>query len=375
VTKKKKRVLLIYTGGTFGMDVEKGASPGKAGRRLLSTPQLNPAELEGRLKRRVPELAELASCDVEIVLNCDSAHIGPAEWRMLADRIRARWRKYDGVVVLHGTDTMAYTASALSLLLRPCLKPVVLTGAQRPLSALRTDARRNLISAVEIAAHGPRDRVGQVCVFFDDRLFQGNRVRKRSASEFGAFESPQAAPLAVVGTAIRYAGMSDAEPDGLSVGSKAPRRGQGARAAGRKRDDARLVDGFNSGVAMLHVTPGLPARSLREQWLPKLSGLVCVVFASGTAPTHDPEFVALLREARAREIPVVVTTEGASEGGAQDASLGTYEAGRALLEEGAYWAGSMTPECAYVKAAWILAQPGGARRFAALWKRNYADEA
>jgi L-asparaginase len=136
------------------------------------------------------------------------------------------------------------------------------------------------------------------------------------------------------------------------------------------------LPGFDRGVALVHLTPGLPARSLREQWLPKLSALVCVAFASGTAPTQDPEFVELLREARKRAIPVVITTEGASEGGAGAGltSLRTYEAGRTLLNEGAYWAGSMTPECAYVKAAWILAQPGGSRRFASLWKRRFADE-
>src|SRR6185312_4036327 len=116
-----KRVLLIYTGGTFGMDT----LPGK---RALTTPHLKPVELARRLKARVPELAEIARCDVEIVLNCDSAHIGPGEWRLLAEKIQSKWKRYDGVVVLHGTDTMAYTASALSFLLRPCRVPIVLTG-------------------------------------------------------------------------------------------------------------------------------------------------------------------------------------------------------------------------------------------------------
>lgn len=363
MTQKKKRVLVIYTGGTFGMDVQmdvRPRAPGRSAKRVLSMTQLKPAELARRLKDRVPELESLAKCDVEIVLNCDSAHIGPSEWCLLADRIQAKWERYDGVVLLHGTDTMAYTASALSFLLRPCLRPVVLTGAQQPLSALRTDARRNLISAVEIAAHGPREQVGQVSVFFDSHLFQGNRVRKRSASEFGAFESPQAAPLAVVGTTIRYAQSRRGQVGGKS----------------RAQDRARLLPDFSRGVALVHLTPGLPARSLRELWLPKLSALVCVAFASGTAPTQDPEFVELLREARRREIPVVITTEGASEGGAGAGltSLRTYEAGRTLLDEGAYWAGSMTPECAYVKAAWILAQPGGSRRFGSLWKRRFANE-
>jgi L-asparaginase len=121
------------------------------------------------------------------------------------------------------------------------------------------------------------------------------------------------------------------------------------------------------------VTPGFPARSLHEVWLPRLTGLVLVVFASGTAPTQDPEFLLLLKGARKRGIPVVVTAVGTAESGS-GAQPRQYEAGRKLLSEGAYWAGSMTPECAYVKAAWLLAQPSGAKRFASLWKKNFAGE-
>jgi L-asparaginase len=320
-------------------------------RRALTTPDLSPSALARRLHERAPELRDLARCDVEIVLNRDSAHVGPTEWRLFAQRIQEKWRDYDGVVVLHGTDTMAYTASALSFLLRPCLKPVILTGAQRPLSALRTDARRNLISAVEIAAHGPRGPVGQVCVFFDDRLFQGNRVRKRSASQFEAFESPHARALATVGTEILYEEESRHS----------------------RRDTRRFLPEFSTGVPLLHVTPGFPARTLREQLLPRVQGLVLVVFSSGTAPTHDEEFLRLLRDARARGIPVVVAAEGASEGGFA-ARPTQYEAGRKLMAEGAHWAGAMTPECAYVKTAWLLAQPGGAGRFGVLWGKNFAGE-
>jgi L-asparaginase len=102
------RVLILYTGGTFGME------PG------LSLPELSAASLRARLQARVPELAQLANCEIEIVLNCDSAHVGPDEWLLLARRVRQSWKGYDGVVILHGTDTLAYSASALSFLLRPC---------------------------------------------------------------------------------------------------------------------------------------------------------------------------------------------------------------------------------------------------------------
>jgi len=337
------RVLILYTGGTFGME------PG------LSLPELSVESLRARLQARVPELAQLALCDIDIVLNCDSAHVGPDEWLLLARRIRQNWKSHDGVVILHGTDTLAYSASALSFLLRPCLKPVVLTGAQRPLSALRTDARRNLISAVDIAAHGPREVVGQVSIFFNDVLLQGNRARKRSASEFAAFESPQAAPLAVVGTSIRYASTK------TLPARRAP----------------ALKPVFNRKVAMLQVTPGFPAEEVARGLLPGLDGLVLIVFPSVTAPTHDPRFLALLRDARRREVPVVIATESAAHAGAADHSANpqSYPAGRQLLEEGCLWAGPMTKECAYVKTQLLLGQGPGRAAFARRWKRDYAGEA
>lgn len=328
------RVLILYTGGTFGM--EQG----------LSLPDLSAGSLRDRLQARVPELKDLARCEIDIVLNCDSAHLGPDEWMLLARRVREKWRRFDGVVILHGTDTLAYSASALSFLLRPCLRPVVLTGAQRPLSALRTDARRNLISAVDIAAHGPRETVRQVSIFFDEVLLQGNRARKRSASEFAAFESPQAPPLAVVGTSIRY-----------------------APARARARRSPALEPAFNRNVAMLQVTPGFPSASVARGLLPGLDGLVLIVFPSVTAPTHDPAFLGLLREARRRGVPVVIATESA---GAEPPG---YAAGRALFEEGCLWAGAMTPECAYVRTQLLLGQRGGAAAFARRWKADYAGEA
>jgi L-asparaginase len=317
----------------------------------LTIPKLSPAALKRRLLERVPELGELASCQVEILMNRDSAHVAAAEWVKIARHIRSRWSRYDGVVVLHGTDTLAYTASALSFLLRPCLKPVVLTGAQRPLAALRSDARRNLISAVEIAASRKPGRLAQVSVFFNDLLFQGNRVRKRSAVDYSGFESPKAPTLARVGAQIQF------DPRAFRTTQASPR-----------------LKEFSPRVAMLQLTPGLPARAIREQLLPELDGLVLVAFPSGTAPTHDPEFLGLLAEARSLEIPVVVATEGIGVTGSE------YRAGKEMLALGCLWSGAMTPECAYVKAAWILGQFSGgqkksrAAQFKKWWEKEIAFE-
>lgn len=338
------RILILYTGGTFGMTEAKG-------HRGFTLPSLSKRELSDRLRDRVPELGQLARCDIEILLNRDSAHIGPKEWILFARTIRAKWKSYDGVVLLHGTDTLAYTASALSFLLRPCLKPVVLTGAQRPLSALRTDARRNLISAVEIAASGPRPQVNRVSVFFDDLLIQGNRARKRSSTDFAAFESPKAPPLASVGAGIRYeAGRAP----------RAPRRGPALR------------ESFSSRVAVLQITPNFPARAVEEGLLDRLDGLVLVAFPSCTGPTQDPGLLGLLGAARASSIPVVLATADSGSSGRTDPAR--YAAGNELLRAGCHWAGAMTVECAFVKASWILGQTDGRARFGSLWKKDYAGE-
>jgi L-asparaginase len=343
----RKRVLILYTGGTFGMQ----PSP-KNPRAPLGLPDLSPDSLKRRLLERVPEIEGLARCEVEVVFNRDSAHLGPDDWCELARRIQERGRKHDGVVVLHGTDTLSYTASALSFLLKPCSIPVVMTGAQRPLAAIRSDARRNLISAVEIAAHGPRPLVQQVTVLFDDHLYQGNRSRKRSASDFHAFESPKCPPLGVVGTSIRYMDAPKAQ----------------------KRSSAKLKPRFSRRVATFHVTPAFPAGIVADRMLSELEGLVLVIFPSGTAPTQDPELKRLLREARARDIPVVAVTEGNSEPPGEERETTLYTAGQMLREEGAFFAGDMTVECAYIKTALILGQPDGALRFGKYWNENFAGE-
>ncbi|OFZ21486.1 MAG: hypothetical protein A2X94_08235 [Bdellovibrionales bacterium GWB1_55_8] len=336
------RILIVYTGGTFGMKLTRS---GKGDR--LSVPRLSSAILRKNFLTRAPELQELAKCDVDVLMNCDSAHIGPKEWCEIADHIRSRWMKYDGIIVLHGTDTLAYTASALSFLLLPCPRPVILTGAQRPFAALRSDARRNLVSAVEIAASGPRPLVNQVSVFFDDRLFQGNRVHKKSATDYHAFDSPFVEPIATVGTDIRYRKSTTGK---------------------RQVSRSRLRPSFSSKVALVHATPGFPARVISEHLLPQLDGIVLNVFASGTAPTHDPEFRKMLRAAKRTSTPVIVVSEGGS-----GADPSTYEAGQILLEEGCLWAGGMTLESCFVKASLLLGQQ---RRsdFKRLWRQQIAGE-
>ncbi|NDD90918.1 L-asparaginase 1 [bacterium] len=291
---------------------------------------------------------------MKIVMNRDSAHLGPPDWVEIAQTIQEHWQAYDGVVVLHGTDTLSYTASALSFLLRPCRIPVVLTGAQRPLAAIRSDARRNLISAVELAAHeaGQSHRsLSQVSVFFNEILFQGNRARKRSAVDFAGFESPKAPALARVGTSIQVFGK------GSMARGKASRLGKAPR----------FEPSFSSKVLMLHLTPGFPSGAV-QRLLPSLEGLVLVAFPSGTAPTHQPEFHELLHAAQVRGLPVMVVTEGVGVTGSE------YRAGKEMLSAGCLWSGAMTPECAYVKASLLLGQKNGRKDLLKWWNIELANE-
>jgi L-asparaginase len=346
------RLLIIYTGGTFGMEINKTPSSRPSSATLVRLPDLSPRALKESLFSRVPDILKIARCDVQVLFNRDSAHIGPDEWAILAKTIHRQWKKYKGIVILHGTDTLAYTASALSFLLRPCLKPIVITGAQRPLSAIRSDARANLVSAAEIAVSGPKNIVNQVTVFFGSKLFQGNQVRKESSSDYEAFTNPHFPPLARVGTTTQYFPKAE-----------------------RKKWDItpKLKPVLSRQVLLAHITPGFPAQSFTQSLLTKLDAIVLIVFASGTAPTHDPNFIYFLRAAKARKIPVVVVTDENSVISTQNTAF-VYSAGKQLMEEGCISAGRMTPECAYVKTCLILGQLGGVGSFQRLWNRNLAGE-
>ena len=182
----KKKILLIHTGGTIGMtrDSQSGV--------------LRPDHFYASLLKVIPELSTIADIQVEIPFVFDSAELNFHHWQQLAAIIQAHIGAIDGVVVTHGTDTLAYTASALSYMLHNVPVPVVLTGAQKPLGELRSDARNNLINAVELASAD----IPEVCIFFDYKLMRGNRTSKSHVNFFDAFVSPNYPLLAKVGINI-----------------------------------------------------------------------------------------------------------------------------------------------------------------------------
>lgn len=298
------KILLVHTGGTLGM-----AGPGA----------LKPAAFTQTLRTRAPELFELADLELDVHSNLDSAEMQPEHWPKLARHLHERLADFDGAVVTHGTDTLAYTASALSFMLRSPSKPIVVTGSQRPLAQLRSDARLNLIDAVTAAIRGPRE----VTVCFGSRLFRGNRVLKMKVDEYDAFASPNHPGLGTLGVEVRLA-------------QSPPARGK-----------QRLFDRLEPRVFLLKVFPGLdPALPL--SLLPSVKGLVVEAYGEGTfALGRDGgrSLLPLFTEAEKRKIPVVVVSQAPH----NSVRLGRYESSAAALEHGAIEGGELTAPAALVK--------------------------
>lgn len=268
----------------------------------------------------------------------------PELWSRMAAHLHRRLPEFDGAVVTHGTDTLAHTASALSFMLRGLPAPVVLTGAQRPLREIRSDARLNLIDAVTSAIRGPRE----VTLCFDSRLYRGNRALKVKVAEYDAFESPNSPLLGTLGVDATFS--------------------PGLKRTGTFRVFPKLED----RVFLLKVFPGL-SPALPLQLLPHLKGLVIEAYGAGNMPM-DPalgrSLLPLFREARKRGIPVVVVSQAYRNG----VDLSLYESGAEALAEGAISGGDMTPVAAVAKLMHALAQTQSVEAIGRLMGRPLAGE-
>ncbi len=323
---KPRKILVLYTGGTFGMS------------ETLEIPDLSASALKKRLESSVPEMRQIARCTVKVLFNTDSCQMGLSHWIRMAEVIRDHENEFDGVVILHGTDTLAYSAAALSCLLSPAPVPVVLTGAQKPLSALRNDARTNLITALEVAARAPKELQNRVLVAFHDEVFLGSRIRKLGALRFDAFESPRFPILARVGSTIRYENAihhlpkirTDSKPFVSSAPLKAP------------------------SILKLEVTPEFPGHLFTRDLLAGIDGILLTLYTSGTAPTENPSFLRFLESAKETLTPVWAITER----GEAPLRLSSYAAGKQLERLGVLWCPDLTPEAAMVKAQLLHVRAG-----------------
>jgi L-asparaginase len=305
-----KKILILHTGGTLGMRARRPAP-------------LSPDGFARSLTDAVPELAELATLTTRIICNLDSSDVGPDEWTALADEVARAREEHDGIVIIHGTDTMAYTAAALSFALRGLDRPVVLTGSQRPLAEVRSDARRNLVDAVELACCD----LPEVGIAFDGQLLRGNRARKGDAWSYGAFTSRGCPPLARVGL-------------GVALGAHVR----------RAREPFRVEARFDDRVVAAWATPAMQPSAI-ERLADGARGLVLAAFGVGNVPLRTRPTAEAVRHLVERGTDVLVVTQ--AQAGAVD--LGLYENGAALVDAGAISGADLTVEAAVVKLMHALA--------------------
>ena len=269
----------------------------------------------------------------------DSSDMHPDYWVGLARRIRDGYDDYDGFVVLHGTDTMAYTASALSFLFENLGKPVVMTGSQLPLAAARNDAARNdaarnLVAALKIVASDEVETVPEVCVLFNNKLLRGNRCRKVSTTGFAGFDSPNLRPLAEIGEHIKVSTdlVRKASSDGF-----------------------RVYEHLEQNVMLLEIFPGIGTKILRSVFdIEGLKGVVLRTYGTGNAPTNK-EFLSELDYAVNTKGLVVVNVTQCNQGMVE---MGLYEASSQLPRLGIISGRDMTSEAALAKLMFLLGQYG-----------------
>lgn len=313
------KILIIYTGGTIGM-----VNDAKTG-------TLIPFDFE-QIQENVPELARL---DYQLSVHSfdpilDSSNMNPVIWKELAELIKEKYDEFDGFVILHGSDTMSFTAAALSFMLQNLAKPVVLTGSQLPIGEIRTDAKENLITALEIAATKKEGKamVPEVCVYFDYQLFRGNRSIKNNSEKFEAFSSPNYPILAEAGVNL------DFFPNYILPTPTQP---------------FQIHTQFNANIGVLKIYPGITENAVKAITESAVSAIVLEAFGSGNTTTAE-WFINCL-QAAITQGKIIVDISQCKGGSVQ---LGMYETSRKLQQMGVLSGYDMTFEATVTKLMYLM---------------------
>ncbi len=320
----KRRILIIYTGGTIGMIEDP------------RTRVLRPFDFS-HLIDNVPKIKMLDYVIDNIQFNppIDSSDMNIEHWKDITRHIAENYDNYDGFVVLHGTDTMAYTASALSFMLEDLSKPVIITGSQLPIGEVRTDGEENLITALQIAAATDTDgfpMVREVAILFENYLWRGNRSTKRSADNFNAFKSNNYPELAKIGLGIQYNHDVLSRPDVTRP--------------------LRANYNLDQSVLVLDLYPGLCEKSLRHLLsTPDIKGIVMRTYGAGNGPTA-PWFINAIADAIARGIIIINVTQCVNGG----VHANRYVSGDILSAKGVISGHDITFEAAITKMMFLFGQ-------------------
>lgn len=366
MAKDSARIYVLYTGGTIGMDGHPLAPmpPARFESLLATMPGFDPPWLTLQtFDRRDLRVQYTLDAFEEPI---DSSAMTPADWVRIASKILEHYEDHDGFVVLHGTDTMAWTASALSFLLEGLARPVVVTGSQVPLAQTRNDALRNLVTSMQIAA---TTEIPEVGLFFDHALFRGCRAAKVSTNDFEGFRSPNAPPLVAAGISIEVdEGVVRMRPPAeVSLEHEANREKR------RRRLEAIAAALPSFSVLSVVLYPGIQATNavevLLDATVPPVRGLVLQAFGEGNAPS-TPAFLDALHRAHDRGVVIVDGTQVVQ----GSVNVDAYRSASGLEEAGAISGYDMTPEAAQAKLTYLLALGLTQEQVEMLMQRNLRGE-
>lgn len=336
----KSKVLLIYTGGTIGMMQD------------AKTGQLKPFDFK-QLTDQIPELNkfEVTLSAISFANPIDSSDMQPAVWIEIAKMIEKNYDKVDGFVVLHGSDTMSFTASALSFMLENLNKPVILTGSQLPIGMIRTDGKENLITAIEIAAAKEKGKsiVSEVCIYFEYQLYRGNRTHKFNAEHFQAFQSANYPVLAEAGVHLKYT-------------HGAIQKGNGKK--------LKVHTSLNPNIAILKMFPGITQNVVDAILNAKnVKAIILETFGSGNASTQK-WFIDALQKAISRGIVILNVTQC----NAGKVEQGKYATSAAFKKIGVIGNSDITSEAAVAKLMFVLGTTSNKKEIEKLLKRDLRGE-